>query len=273
MARARFSLRWTTTTVVAVGVILGGLIGTSLGWALFSSSSTAQVTTTVSSGSLNAPTGVTAIATNTTVAVSWSGVTDPGSGTFGYFVTRTPYPSGTSSNVCSSSPTSLLSGSTCSDTAVPPGTYTYTVSAVYDAWTATSAASSTVTITIPPSVTPPVVAATVIYGTNPTWVDGVNVTLTDSPTANGSPVASVSYYYCPIADGSCNNSDWTFINSSSTGPHWTASWSSLPADGTYNVVATATNTNSNTSNPSSPTAVGIDTHAPTVSTPTVNGFS
>jgi len=48
-----------------------------------------------------------------------------------------------------------------------------------------------------------------------------------------SGVASISYYYC--AGGNCTPS--TLIGSSSTGPSYSVTWSSQPADGTYQLLA------------------------------------
>jgi hypothetical protein len=102
-------------------------------------------------------------------------------------------------------------------------------------------------------------------------VDGETVNLTDSPTdSGGSGVASVAYYYCPTSAGSCTSSTpWTSIGSSSTGSSWSVAWSTLPADGTYNVVAVATDETSNVSSPSTATEVGVDTTGPLVSAPQV----
>ena len=102
-----------------------------------------------------------------------------------------------------------------------------------------------------------------------------NVTLGDTPSTNGGPaVASVTYYYC-LTSHPCTSSNWTSIGTSSGGGTWSVIWTNtnLPADGTYDVVAAATNASSMASATSSATEVGIDTTPPTVSTPSVNGFS
>ncbi len=130
-------------------VIVASVIGT-LGigvavWAYFTSIGSGSGSASVSS--LSAPTNVSGTATGTTVTVSWDGVTDPGAGTFGYYVTRIPS-SGPSSYACGSSPApaDLLSGTSCNDTSLSSGTYTYTVTAVYNTWTATSTPSIQVTV-------------------------------------------------------------------------------------------------------------------------------
>jgi hypothetical protein len=254
--------------IAALGVL--GIAGAA--WAFFTSTGSGIAHASV--GALNAPTNVSGSPTGSTVALSWTGVTDPGSGTFGYYVTRTPYPSGSPGYACSSSPTSLLPATptSCGDTSVASGTYTYTVTAVYNSWTATSTPSSPVTVdaTIP-TASAPSAAAIVTYGTSPIWVDNETVTLTDTPTdVGGTGVASVAYYYCPTSAGSCTSgTPWHSIGSSSTGPNWSVAWSSLPADGTYNVVAVATGQNANVSSPSAATLMGVDTTGPIVAAPHV----
>ena len=189
---------------------------------------------------------------------------------------------GSTVNACGSSPTSLLPATptSCNDTFVPLGNFTYTVTAVYNSWSSTSAASSEVTVVgNAPSASAPGVSATVNYGTSPYWVNNENVNLTDSPSTNGgSAITSVAYYYCSTSDAPCTSANWTSIGSTSAGGSWSVSWASSipssnwPADGTYDVLAVATDASSLTSATSSATEVGIDTTAPANSTPSVNGY-
>lgn len=101
-------------------------------------------------GTLAAPTGVSVEANSlASVAVSWTasaGSPAPD----GYFVTRTS--SVTTVAACASSPTALLSGSSCTDTAVPDGSATYTVTAKFRSWTAASTPSGGVTVWTPTKV-------------------------------------------------------------------------------------------------------------------------
>ena len=201
---------------VAVAVTVGALAIVGGAWAYFTSSGSG--TGAASVGSLSAPTNVTGTQSGSTVAVSWTGVTDPGPGTFGYYVTRTPVPSGATVNVCSSSPTSLLPATptTCNDSSVPTGTYTYTVTAVYNSFSASG--SGQVTVAGPPTASVPGISAATTYSTNPVWVNKEDVTLTDSPSANGGPaVTSVSYYYCAVSAAPCTNSNWTSIGTTTSG--------------------------------------------------------
>ncbi len=101
-------------------------------------------------GTLAAPTGVTASASGATVTVNWTAPTPPSGTLAGYTVIR--YAGATPSNACGTDPansaTFIPAGTlTCADPSVPAGTYTYTVIAVWRSWTAESAASSTVTVT------------------------------------------------------------------------------------------------------------------------------
>jgi hypothetical protein len=251
--------------VIGVFAVVGGA------WAYFTS--VGAGTGAASVGSLPAPTNVTGVQSGSTVTVSWTGVADSGPENFGYYVTRTPVPSGATVDVCGSSPTSLLprTPTTCNDNSVSSGTYTYTVTAVYSSFS--SNASGQVTVTGPPTASVPGITAAITYSSNPMWVNRENVALTDGPSANGGPaVTSVSYYYCTVSAAPCTSANWTSIGMSSTSVgSWPVTWSStsLPADGTYDVVATATNSALLTSPVSSSIEVGIDTTGPVISAPTI----
>jgi hypothetical protein len=103
-------------------------------------------------GTLNPPTAVSANASpgSSTVAVTWTASSTAGSAVEpeGYYVTRattsspnTPLPA------CGSSSTSLITSATsCNDTSVADGSYTYTVTAVFRSWDAASAPSDQVTV-------------------------------------------------------------------------------------------------------------------------------
>jgi alpha-tubulin suppressor-like RCC1 family protein len=93
-------------------------------------------------GSLGAPSisGITPGAG--TAALSWNAVTPPGSGAVTYYVSRG---GGNAGGNCptSSAPSSVLS---CTDSGLAAGTYSYTVTAVWRTWTATSSPASSVTL-------------------------------------------------------------------------------------------------------------------------------
>ncbi|WP_156755230.1 fibronectin type III domain-containing protein [Actinokineospora pegani] len=123
---------------VLTGLVVMALVATPAVafWTATGAGSGSGVTTT-----LAAPTGVTVPPTSsTTVAVSWTGSTGSPAPT-GYYVLRD-----SSAPACASSPSALITGTSCDDTGVAAGTHTYRVVAVYRSWTATSAASGPVVV-------------------------------------------------------------------------------------------------------------------------------
>lgn len=160
------------------------------------------------------------------------------------------------------------------------GTVTASIAAntVYDqngaGNTASTSTDNTVTydVTAPTAPTPGLSAAAT-SGTSPVYVSNEVVTLTDSATDADTGVASVSYYYCAGASGSCTSANGTLIGTSSTASNDSVSWNPpLPAEGTYRVVALATDEAGNTAI-SGPVQIAIDKTAPSVSAPIVNGRS
>lgn len=101
-------------------------------------------------GTLAAPTGVSVPAHSLAgVAVAWTA--SAGSpAPEGYYLTRTT--GGTTVAACASSAGALLTGTSCTDTAVPDGSYTYTVTAKYRSWTAASAPTVPVSVWTPAKV-------------------------------------------------------------------------------------------------------------------------
>ncbi len=97
-------------------------------------------------GTLAAP--VVSVPANavTDVSVNWTAGTG-GVTPDGYYVTRQLGP--TTAPACASSPTALITVTSCSDRGVADGSYTYVVTAVFRSWTAPSASSSTVTVVNP----------------------------------------------------------------------------------------------------------------------------
>lgn len=129
---------------VAVAALVAGLLAvTPAAWSYFTTVGTGSGAGSV--GTLGTPAGVSASASGTSVTLTWSGPAAPGGGTVdGYYVQRSP---GSASGTCASSPSSLLaaSASSCNDTGLTTGAYTYTVVAVYRSWTS-SAASNVVNV-------------------------------------------------------------------------------------------------------------------------------
>jgi hypothetical protein len=91
-------------------------------------SGSASVTT------MNAPTGVEAAAGAGTVALSWHAVSPPSAETVSYYVSRDGTPIGGSCG----DPASPINSTSCSDSGLGKGSYSYRVTAVWRSWTATS---------------------------------------------------------------------------------------------------------------------------------------
>ena len=144
--RARRAAPSRGVRALRVGVLLTVLMFVSgTAWAAWTAlgGGTGQATT----GTLVAPSAVTATAVSgaSSVGVTW---TAPSTGVSpsGYRVDRTDTSSGSTVAACGSSSSSLVTGTSCTDTSVPDGSYRYTVVAIRSGWTATSATSSPVTV-------------------------------------------------------------------------------------------------------------------------------
>jgi hypothetical protein len=129
--------------VVLLTIGLLGVASAALAYWTAQGHGTASTTT----GTLAAPTAVTATAPagSSTVSVAWTA--SAGSPTpAGYYVARTDATSSATAAACGTSATTLTTSTSCSDGSVPDGTYTYAVTAVYRSWTAVSGASASVQV-------------------------------------------------------------------------------------------------------------------------------
>ncbi|RNM17305.1 beta strand repeat-containing protein [Nocardioides pocheonensis] len=164
-------------TSVALAVVTGFVaLTTGIAFAFWSSTGTG--TATASTGTLSAPTGTTASTTagSGAVSVSWNAPTT-GVAPSGYTVSRVL--GGSSVSVCGTG-TILVTGTSCSDTSVPDGTYTYVVTSIRGGWTAAGTASAPVTVTntiatttsVTSSANPAVVGQTVTYTATVTQATG-----------------------------------------------------------------------------------------------------
>ncbi|TFB57148.1 hypothetical protein [Cryobacterium sp. Sr3] len=103
-------------------------------------------------GTLLPPTDVLVPATSAgTVSLRWTASVGTPAPT-GYYATRTKTGTGTPTPACGTSPTIIVATAFCDDLLVLTGDYTYTVTAVYNGWTAASAPSDSVTISNPTKV-------------------------------------------------------------------------------------------------------------------------
>ncbi len=130
----------THAQVVSLAVIV--VVSAATGAALAFWTSSGEFTAGASLTTLSAPTITSATPGVESVALSWSAVPPPGAGAVEYYVSRDGGPAGAG---CPSrtAPSSVTS---CTDTGVPPGNHTYTVTAIWRTWSATSS-EKTVTVT------------------------------------------------------------------------------------------------------------------------------
>jgi hypothetical protein len=134
-------------TAIVASLLLAALVvapGASAFWKSVGLGTGSAVT-----GLLTAATGVTAPSVNVgAVPVSWTASAGQITPT-GYYVTRIT--GSTTAPACGSSPAALRTSASCTDNAVPIGTYSYVVTAVYRSWTAASLASGNITVVLPAS--------------------------------------------------------------------------------------------------------------------------
>ena len=119
--------------LLLLAFVLAG-VGGALAYFISTGAGTAGATV----GALSAPTITAATPGAGTVSLSWSTVTAPASPAVTYYVTRA---GGTVGGNCPSSAATATTSTSCTDSGLTKGTYTYTVTAVWQSWTATSASS------------------------------------------------------------------------------------------------------------------------------------
>jgi hypothetical protein len=141
----RLLSRVATPAWVAVGALAALVVTSGVAYAYLSA--TGSGSGSASTTTFSPPTGVTATTPSAgTVQVAWTAPTAPDGGDpTGYTVARSD---GSTTNPACGTGTAALAGTatSCDDTSVPPGTYTYTVTAEWSSWTATSAPSASVTV-------------------------------------------------------------------------------------------------------------------------------
>ncbi len=286
--RSRSTLRaWVFRAILSAPLAMALTTGALAYW-----TSSGSGTATAAVGTLNAPTklALTYRTGTSSVKVSWEGSKlSNGTDAQGYYVTHNNGTS-TSAAACGTSPTSLITSSTsCTDTAVPDGTYTYRVIAVWKSFSAESVASEAVTVKL--DTTKPTAAISFpspsgngIYRSE-TWTEGCNVLsfkVTDSicGTAQdngGGDVLTRVQISIQAPSGKyweSSKKEWAASSEQKLTASGTASWmSSFPetnfsqtggGDGTYTVRAYATDEVGNESTATT-TSFVLDTTAPTSS--------
>ena len=208
-------------------------------------------------GTLSPPTNVAPTNTNgsSTVHLTWTASTGTTIPT-GYFVTRS---SGAAAAACGSLAAPIASTG-CNDTGTPDGTYSYTVTAVYRSWTATSTSSPSVTVVA--DVTPPSVTINQAVGQgDPTNSGTIAFTAAFSEPVVG--FASTDVTVGGTAGGTRS------VTITGTGPTYTVTVSGATGNGTLTAsigagTAQDSSGNNNTVSTSTDNTVTLDTTAPRV---------
>jgi hypothetical protein len=194
--RLALGRRGSVRAVVALLAVFATVLtvsGAASAYLTSSGSGTGSLTT----GTLNVPTAVAGVQApgTSTVNVSWTAPTGPTTAT-GYYVLRTPSPTGSPVAACGTSAAAPTTSTSCSDTAVAVGSYRYVVVAVFRSWTATSAPSAvlgvvttTQTITFTSSPTSPTVGGTYL------------VTATGGASGNPVTFTSATTGVCTVSSG------------------------------------------------------------------------
>jgi hypothetical protein len=269
----------------AVTFLLAGaafLVAAVAVWALWTV--TGSGSSSASTDTLQQPTITEVTTSSDTVTIDWSTVIAPGGGAVdGYYVQR--YAGAEPSSACASSPATLLTAVSCTDTGLSSGTYTYRVTAVFKSWTGQSDPSDPVTVVadvVAPTATITFPADGGAYrassygaGCAPTGICGTaaDATGVESVTVSirqgagdywdGSAFASTTEVFNPavLATPDGTSTDWAYALS-------------LPPDGVYTVHVQAADTLGNAQTGTTYAAGStftIDTVLPADGALTVNG--
>ncbi len=199
-------------------------------------------------GTIDAPTGVAVTPTYSTVAVTWGATTPPDGVLNGYVVSRSD--GAATVDACGTNlgaPGSYIpSGTlTCTDTSVPNGTYTYTVTAVFRSWTATSNASNVISVSGDPNSPSQSVAMTA----------ATNAYLGGASLFFRSVAAGSFQLTSTVADGESGPASATFPAVSASG--WTHSAETVTSGTGTNPTTYTSSTFSWTPGASTPSALSI----------------
>lgn len=207
MARTPLAAARRLIPVLGIALLLSGV-----GVALASWSTTGSGTGSGSVGTLAAPSNVSVTPTFSTVGVSWEAATPPDGVLNGYVVSRSD--GTTTVDACGTSlgaPGSYVPAGTltCTDLSVPNGTYTYSVTAVFRTWTATSNSSNVISVSGDPDSPSQSILMT---GGNNAYLGGASIYFR-------SAVAGSFALTNTVADGASGPASATFPAVSSAG--WT----------------------------------------------------
>lgn len=162
-------------------------------WAFFAS--TGSGSASAATGTLNAPSGVTASApqNSSTVTVGWTGARlGTGQSATGYYVLRIRNSDGEAFPACGTSPTSPVTAPPCSDLGVTDGAYHYTVTALFGSWTAVSPPGGSVTVVNDSSL--PSISVTSISPTpNGNGYNNTSPVTVNLAASGGAGITSITY--------------------------------------------------------------------------------
>lgn len=248
--------RWPFVAVLALAAAVFSIAATAFAYFATSGAGTGSATT----GTLAAATAVTASSTagSSSVSVSWTasaGEPTPD----GYYVVRTS--GNTSAAACGTSAEALTNSTSCMDTSVAQGTYSYTVTAVYRTWSAVSQPSDPVTV-IPTRTSVTIDQAA--GQADPTNASPVTFTVTFSSSVTGFSSAGVSI------GGSAPGT--TSVGVSGSGATYTVTVSGMTGTGTVTAsvnanAATDSNGAGNTASTSTDNSVLYDVTGPSAPSP------
>jgi hypothetical protein len=202
MRRSRRSLLAGVLAAVALAAIGGSAI------AYFTGEGVGTASAAVSK--LTVPTITAATpAVGGTVALAWSAVAAPGSGTVKYYVTRD---GGDPAGTCAA-PAVPTAATSCTDSGLVPGTYSYTVTAVWRSWSAAGTVK-TAKVTVGPADYLTLGAATA----TPAAGASNNLTIA-AKDVNGSTVTTYTGLHTLVFSGASaapNGNNPTVVNSSNS---------------------------------------------------------
>lgn len=219
-----------------------------------------------STGTLNAATSVTVPGTSTgTVTVSWTPPASPGTGgTLRYYVQRMT--GSTTDAACGTSVTVTITSTSCSDTGVTTGSYTYKVVTVFNSWSTTSTASGTVAVN---TVLAPTV--TLVAPANSAATNSARPVFTG--TASGNSTVTIALYAGATTTGAPNAS-YSGTPTGTTSPYsFSITATATLPDGTYTTRASQTNTGGTGTSTSNTFLIDTGAPSPSISTVGTNNFT
>jgi len=134
------------TSVVAISTFIAASLSVGAAFAYWSTTGTGSAA--ASTGTLAPATAVSAPATSgSSVPVNWAAPTAPGSGgSLRYYLTRTTGSTTATAGGTCGTPSAPISATSCTDSGVSSGSYTYKVVTLFNSWATTSAPSGTVAV-------------------------------------------------------------------------------------------------------------------------------